>query len=1105
MESIKAVLPGELQPAEKLHDSQQRADAAAVPASARLKKEAAVVMKELERKGEEGKASHRAYDVCFDPEDAAGALRPEQLVQALRRVGFDFVFDLRFGADVTIMEEASELLQRVKNGGPFPCSPPAALDVRRPARAARGRASTFAARGGGGGEAGQAMVTEECPEVIPLLSTCKSPQGMTASIARTAFCAAAGVDPDRLVVTSVVPCFMKRLEASRGPLQGPRHRVDHVVTVRELGRCCGPAGGVGGPQRGGPEGRFTDLMGGSGAGALFGVTGGVMEAAVRTAYELATGRRLERVEVRDARGLFGVKEGSVPLGLPGLPELKYCVVCGVNSIQRVVKKALAGASDYHFVEVMLCPQGCISGPGAPRSRDKGIAKRRAAAIYGADERATVRRSHENPAVGCLYARFFGQPLSSLSHELLHTAFKAHELAEAAGAGSRRGTGTRAPPPWAPRSRPSRRASPPRPSAPAPAVRRRPLAGPLGLTRAVAGQGGAGGVRVGDGERGGVARQLARDIAARGVPVTCSEADALEMDELPRTPVLLVVISTAGQGEVPDNAREFVAGLSGSLPRTWLRGLRSAVFGLGDSSYARYNAASAAVEARLAALGAAPLLPRGLGDDQAPDKFETGLAAWAPALFDALRLPAAREEAGPRAPSHRTLLSAGEPGAPPRAFGEAWRPILTDPSAQLVRLGGNERLTPAGYERDIRHLTFEVDAIPEPLRYTVGDALAVYPRNDPGETGALLRRLGLEPGDGVAFEALEAGPGARPRPPLPPGTTLLDYACDCMDLFGGRPGARFFAGLAPFASDPAQRAALEALADPSSSPAAPAALAALEAALVPPPPPPSLSSRGGLKCGAGRVTHAGVLESFPSARPPLDHLLDLVPPMKPRYYSISSSPHLKKGRLELSVVINEWRRPDGSPAYGLCTGYLRALTGGPHWVAASLKPGVGICMPPHPSTPVVMVGLGTGIAPMRAIVQERVWQGREGKGPGATALFLGLRHRRTEFLYEEEWAGAGEAGALTHLSVAFSHDTPERGLVFVQERIAEQPALLYELLARRGGHLFYCGPGGRVPGDVRAAVEAALAAGGAAEGYTRGAASALLEGMRREARAPPQPP
>eukprot|EP00741_Cyanophora_paradoxa_P023106 tig00021537_g22316.t1 len=1076
MESIKAVLPGELQPAEKLHDSQQRADAAAVPASARLKKEAAVVMKELERKGEEGKL-HAAMiaptTFVSIPEEFGmppGALRPEQLVQALRRVGFDFVFDLRFGADVTIMEEASELLQRVKNGGPFPMF-------------------TSCCAGW------QAMVTEECPEVIPLLSTCKSPQGMTASIARTAFCAAAGVDPDRLVVTSVVPCFMKRLEASRGPLQGPRHRVDHVVTVRELGallRACGVEWGALSGE--GPEGRFTDLMGGSGAGALFGVTGGVMEAAVRTAYELATGRRLERVEVRDARGLFGVKEGSVPLGLPGLPELKYCVVCGVNSIQRVVKKALAGASDYHFVEVMLCPQGCISGPGAPRSRDKGIAKRRAAAIYGADERATVRRSHENPAVGCLYARFFGQPLSSLSHELLHTAFKAHELAEAAGRGEPARHRHPSPAALGASFETLEEGLAPAPLCPCPAVR--PPA-PSPARSASRGRSPGRAVRVAFGsETGnaeGVARQLARDIAARGVPVTCSEADALEMDELPRTPVLLVVISTAGQGEArpgpaPDapgrgsrgragaGQRAGVrGGALGSLPRTWLRGLRSAVFGLGDSSYARYNAASAAVEARLAALGAAPLLPRGLGDDQAPDKFETGLAAWAP--------PSSTSPPRPPRPAMARLTL---PGAPPRAFGEAWRPILTDPSAQLVRLGGNERLTPAGYERDIRHLTFEVDAIPEPLRYTVGDALAVYPRNDPGETGALLRRLGLEPGDGVAFEALEAGPGARPRPPLPPGTTLLDYACDCMDLFGGRPGARFFAGLAPFASDPAQRAALEALADPSSSPAAPAALAALEAAL-------------------GRVTHAGVLESFPSARPPLDHLLDLVPPMKPRYYSISSSPHLKKGRLELSVVINEWRRPDGSPAYGLCTGYLRALTGGPHWVAASLKPGVGICMPPHPSTPVVMVGLGTGIAPMRAIVQERVWQGREGKGPGATALFLGLRHRRTEFLYEEEWAGAGEAGALTHLSVAFSHDTPERGLVFVQERIAEQPALLYELLARRGGHLFYCGPGGRVPGDVRAAVEAALAAGGAAEGYTRGAASALLEGMRREARAPPQPP
>eukprot|EP00741_Cyanophora_paradoxa_P007268 tig00001095_g7031.t1 len=1025
--------------------------------SSRVKKDAQVVLKRIEEK----RLEHKVHCAQIAPavfvsiaEEfglAPGTLKPSQLVQALKRIGFDHVFDLRYAADVTIMEEGSELLARLKSGGPFPMFTSCCAGWLRSAE-------------------------EEYPDLLKHLSSCKSPMTMNTSLIKSFFAKSIEADPATVVVTSIMPCTIKKVEAQRPQLLEAVHHTDHVITTRELAAIFRAMDLNWDDLDGaGPSSEFSSWMGpGSGAGGIFGVTGGVMEAALRTAYELATGKPLENVKIEEPRGLFGLKEGA--LEVAGVGELKFCVVDGLTNIKRVMEQTRAGECPYHFVEIMMCTNGCISGPGQPRSKDKSIAKQRMNALYTADERAVIRKSHENPAVKRLYDEFLGQPLSHLSHELLHVEhWPHHKRPEGAANGHGHGAegmdkhqlqasfgalekGLEAGAAAAEPEVVYGEGEAPEPVA---------WALPPPAARVVYGS------ETGNAET--LARVVAKELAGRGVAVKCSEADELEMDELQGVTTLLLVVSTAGQGELPDNCKDFYSGLNPSKhPKNWLRNLHYSVMGIGDSSYAFFNRAAVMFDERLALLGAQRFRDRGVGDDQDEERFETGFEKWAPAVYKALKLPPMKEDSTVGPPSHKVILTTG-PNVT-RKFEEGWRPILADGSAQLIRLDSNVRITPEGYDRDIRHLTFEVRDVPEQLKYTVGDALAIFPRNDPGETAAFLKWFGLEPTDLVSFKVNENYKGdAKPRPPLPPGTTLLDYVCDCVDLFG-RPNARFFAALAKFATDVHQREELLAMA--AKSWRGTAAFAVLQK-------------------DVGQVTYASLMSSYPSARPSLAQLLDLIPPIKPRYYSIASSPHVVPGKLELSVVIVDWEKPDKSVGYGTCTGYLRQLVDGPHWVPVALKPGVGICMPPHPSTPIVMAGLGTGLAPMRAMVQERWWQVVHGKRVGPSVLFFGCRHSKGDYLYSSKWDEYVQQGALSHLRVAFSRDGPKK--VYIQDKIAAEPELLYDCFVKRGGYFFFCGPAGRVPQDIRAAIETAMSEAGKEEGFTKEMASQYIDKMRLQGR------
>ena len=322
-----------------------------------------------------------------------------KMSQALKRLGFDKVFDTDFGADLTIMEEAAELLSRVKNGGVLPmftsCSP------------------------------GWVKYLEHnFPEMIPNLSTCKSPMQMEGAIIKTYYAEKAGIDPSKIVVVAVMPCTSKKFEASRSEMEVNGLRaVDISITTRELARMIRQARIE--FTKLPDEECFDELVAQStGAAPIFGATGGVMEAALRTAADVLEGKSLENVEYKAVRGLEGIKEATVTLG--GV-EIKAAVAHSTGAAKELIQRIKSGEADYAFVEVMACPGGCVNGGGQPiveafKRLDVDHRAARAAGLYAEDEAKTIRKSHENPDIQKLYKEFLGEPNSHKAHELLHTHY-----------------------------------------------------------------------------------------------------------------------------------------------------------------------------------------------------------------------------------------------------------------------------------------------------------------------------------------------------------------------------------------------------------------------------------------------------------------------------------------------------------------------------------------------------------------------------------------------------------------------------------------------------------------------------------------------------------
>lgn len=313
-----------------------------------------------------------------------------KMVAALRNLGFDRVFDTDFAADLTIMEEAAEFMDRITNGGKLP------------------------------------MLTSCCPgwinfvehefsDLLDSPSTCKSPQQMFGAIAKTYFAEKMDMDPKNIVLVSVMPCIAKKSEAARPEMNND---VDISITTRELAKMIKESGiDFGGLK----DENFDSPLGEStGAGVIFGVTGGVMEAALRTAYEWITGEKLEKLDFETVRGLNGIKEAVIKIKDM---EVKAAVVSGLGNARKILNKIREGKADYQIIEIMACPGGCIDGGGQPYIHGNyEILKSRMNILYEEDRNKVLRKSHENPEIIKLYEEFLGKPSSEKAHKLLHTEY-----------------------------------------------------------------------------------------------------------------------------------------------------------------------------------------------------------------------------------------------------------------------------------------------------------------------------------------------------------------------------------------------------------------------------------------------------------------------------------------------------------------------------------------------------------------------------------------------------------------------------------------------------------------------------------------------------------
>ncbi|MCR5636611.1 MAG: [FeFe] hydrogenase, group A [Clostridiales bacterium] len=327
-----------------------------------------------------------------------------KMVAALRRLGFDKVFDTDFGADLTIMEESHEFLERVKNGGKLPmitsCSP------------------------------GWIKFCEHYyPDLLDNLSTCKSPQQMTGAIIKSYYAEKEGIDPHNIVVVSVMPCVAKKFEIKRDDQNGAGEDlpdIDIAITTRELAKMIKLAQldfvNL-------PDEEFDPALGiTTGAAAIFGATGGVMEAALRTAADVLTGEDLKEIDYNDVRGTEGIKEAAYDVA--GM-TVKVAVASGLKNAAEILDKVRAGKADYHFIEIMCCPGGCVNGGGQPiQPADvrnfNDIRALRAKSLYEEDKNLPLRKSHDSPIIKKLYEEYLGEPGGHKSHKLLHTSYVARK-------------------------------------------------------------------------------------------------------------------------------------------------------------------------------------------------------------------------------------------------------------------------------------------------------------------------------------------------------------------------------------------------------------------------------------------------------------------------------------------------------------------------------------------------------------------------------------------------------------------------------------------------------------------------------------------------------
>eukprot|EP00727_Mastigamoeba_balamuthi_P013156 m51a1_g8463 Iron Only hydrogenase - Cytochrome p450 reductase like reductase- fusion protein (1037) ;mRNA; f:434290-437721 len=995
----------------------------------------------------------------------ARAVASGQLAMALKRAGFHYVFDSSFGALVAAAEDGAELAARLRPGWQvFP--------MLRTSCACWTH-----------------IAEQEFPAIMSHFSTCKPPQSLMGSLVKSFFSRKIGVPASEIFTMSVMPCTASKDEILRPYLKR--------YGFRDIAECAAFLK-LSGVKRFDLSVPFDAPLGlTSGAASPCGASSSVVRSVLTAAAERVAVERPSSalqpsdVELLPRAGLDGVETyAAVVAG----QRVRVGVVRGTANWRRALAALAQGGdlhqSGYHYIELL----GCTSHPLAD---DGALADESQMVDDDEGEEGKTRaqgRLHAGAAVAQLYAELLGEPGGRLSRALVHAQAGPREVSVRDLETALNGV-----PPIDGKPEPEALPEPPERKlafdvfgAPAFGAGNADRVACASASAVSAGDGADDVVPVFYATAAGKTKYLASKFVralneaqkpAKARPAIFASVFTASFDRLPTSqrlgssltlfaqlcpmdtcnPADLEKVRTAffftctqGDGDLPPMAAKLAKWLDvqqRAAPLARLQRLSYAVFGLGSSNYTHFNGAARKLDEKLARLGATRIADVGLGDAAAKSSFD---AAYDPWLSAVLEKTASGSGSGGGAadaePRYRVVVgfdaSCAQPPPPKTAYA-----VLTD----------KRELTGLNYSRPVELVELELAGTG--LEYEVGDDLAVHPENREDVVRLFLEWYGLNCDAVVSVVPVDPAEDAH----VPAGVTVLGLFCRYLDLHV-RPGRRFFEQLQRFATDPAQRARLARLGSAAGA-------QELEDYLDDNP------------------SYEDVLREFASAHPPLDRLVDMIPAVAPRLYSVASSPRAVGTRCQLLVGIpTEITRARGRLRGGLATSWISTLPVGSR-VPVSVVRGT-LRAPRDPAAPVLMCGLGSGLAPMRAVLQDRQADRDAGAAVGPATLYQACRYRESDFILQDEMQHYRDSGVLTTHVGVFSHQDPARFDTIDQE-MRRNPAPVWEVLSRPNSHYYYCGLAAHnIPGKIEAAVvDACRAAGGLSEE----AARALVAEMKAQGR------
>lgn len=530
----------------------------------------------------------------------------------------------------------------------------------------------------------------------------------------------------------------------------------------------------------------------------------------------------------------------------------------------------------------------------------------------------------------------------------------------------------------------------------------------------------------------VAKRIGTMLKIREVVSAAYQMDEIGFDDMLKLKNVIIICSTAGQGDVPGNAKELYHALKECNDVTALNGMTYCVMGLGDTSYVYFNKAAILFDDVMGKLGAQRLLPIGLGDDQAEEGYETALGDWLGQFWSESKIPPPK--------NLRTTPDFSQFHVEPVVAATPEYIQCVPLGCKLIKLDTNRRITPDDYDVDIRHVEFDLEN--QGIKYQLGDSLALWVKNDPHAVKDLCDYFSLNPGQWIKItgSTLSSKYNALFENPL----TIYQLLEECLDAFG-KPSRQFYDELWKYCTDESEKQfAKNLLANENKS---------LMLAWT----------------NQEYLTKYELLKRFPSTKKLVDipALIDLFGVIKPRYYSIASSQKfVGTDRLHLCIGVVEWSTNSQKHRTGLATGCIQRTL--PVLSLPACIKSTAFNLPPTNRHPVIVAGLGTGLAPFRSFIQHRAVLARKGVETGPFAVYFGCRHKNKDFIYGEELKTFHEEGVITYLNIAFSRDQKEK--IYVQNLISNNAQRFHELMVEQEGYFYLCGSAKQVPIDIRNAVK-----------------------------------